>query len=118
MKKCKYYNKHLITINELISCLYNLEECECGGILHIVTDNDNLDDGSIKYCIEECYKEENKDREEIELAKLICNELLKLSIQERSLLRTRLTTKEFECCFDCRCEDCCIERGELYPDMY
>lgn len=86
MKVCKYYNKHLKTIKEYIHCLYGLEGCSCGGLCHIVVDDGNYDNNSLSWVLNECEKEENKNREELEITKLICNELLKLSINERALL--------------------------------
>ena len=41
---CKYYNKHLNTICEYVRCLYSLEGCVSGGLLHILLDDDNYDD--------------------------------------------------------------------------
>lgn len=83
---CKYYKPHMNTIRELISCLYELEGCCTGGLAHIVTDDNNIDDDDIQWVLDECDKEENKDRTERGLVKLICEELLKLTIQERIYL--------------------------------
>lgn len=83
-KKCKYYNKHLETIRKLIDCLYELDGCGAGGCLHILLDDDNADTDSIVFCYKECDK--HPEREEAELGKLICNEFLKLSEEERYLI--------------------------------
>ena len=83
---CKYYKPHMNTIRELISCLYQLEGCCCGGLAHIVTDDNNIEDHFLKWVLEQCDEEENKDRTERGLVKLICEELLQLSIQERVYL--------------------------------
>lgn len=106
MKDCKFYNKHLETIKEYISCLYELEGCNCGGICHIITDDNNIRDCDMEWVLNECEKDENKDREEIELAKLICKELLKLTVQERVLLFTYMDYYYVVC--DKLCDKCNI----------
>ena len=75
--ECKHFTPRLNTIRELIACLYNLEGCGCGGLAHIVVDDNNIDDGSLQCVIDLCNEEENKDEEEAGLAKLICEEMLK-----------------------------------------
>lgn len=86
MKKCKYYNKHLDTIRAYISCLYGLDDGNCctGGLLHIVTDDGNLEDHHIKWCLDECNN--HPESEESEIGKLICKELLKLPMEQRRLV--------------------------------
>lgn len=107
---CMHYTPHLYTIMQLISCLYSLEGCCCGGLAHIVVDENNIDDDSIKCILEECDKEENKDHTERGLVKLICEELLKLSMQERVLLFS-----SYYCYRVCNghCNDCAITNENL-----
>lgn len=107
---CKYFTPKLNTIRELISCLYNLEGCCTGGLAHIITDDDNIDDDDIKWVLEYCDKEENKDRTENGLVKLICNELLKLSMQERVLLFSSYYS--YIMC-DNNCDTCPISKGDI-----
>ena len=109
--ECKYYNPHLETIRELISCLYCLEGCCCGGLAHIITDDNNLEDHHIEWVLKYCDEDENKERTERGLVKLICEELLKISIQERVLL-----FKSFDLFYYCddNCENCPIHKGEYY----
>lgn len=109
---CKYFTPKLETIKKMISCLYDLDGCCCGGIAHIVVDDNNYDDSCLQYVIDECNKEENQDRQEVGLAKLICEEMLKLSIQERALLFS--TYYAYSC--DNNCENCKINIGE-YDDI-
>ena len=59
-------------------------------------------------------KEENQDREEIGIAKLICEELLKLSIQERALLFSSYYS--YRC--DGNCKNCPIEKGNYNFDEW
>ena len=103
---CKYYKPHLETIRQLVSCLYDLDGCACGGLAHIVTDDNNLDD-DIQWVIEYCDREGNKDRTERGLVKLICEELLKLSMQERILVMEPYIA--LSC--DGKCEKCDIHKG-------
>ena len=109
---CKYYKPKIETIRALISCLYELDGCCTGGIAHIVVDDNNYEDHHLQFVIDECNKEENKDREEVGLAKLICEELLKLSIQERALLYSGYYS--YSC--DGNCENCQIEKGKYDYD--
>lgn len=104
---CKYYIPRLNTIRELIACLYNLEGCCTGGLAHIITDDDNIEDHHIKFVLEEC--EKNKDKEEAGLVKLICEELLKLSIQQRVLLFSSYYS--YFC--DKDCARCAIQQGNM-----
>lgn len=108
--ECKYFKPHLNTIRELIACLYNLEGCACGGLAHIVTDDNNIEDHHIQSVLEWCDEEENKDRTERGLVKLICEELLKLSIPERVLLFSSYYV--YAVC-DKNCETCPIHKGNL-----
>lgn len=113
--ECKYYNPHLNTIRELISCLYSLEGCCCGGLAHIVTDDNNIEDRHIEWVIKYCDEEENKNRTEAGLVKLICQELLKLSMQQRVLLFKAFDA--FVLC-DKNCEICSVHKGEYYDDQF
>lgn len=112
---CPYYNPHLNTIRELISCLYNLEGCCTGGLAHIVTDDNNIEDHHIQFVLDECNKEENKNREEVGLVKLICEELLKLSINERILLF--MSYYRYIFCSDNDCKNCPVYKGEVDHDF-
>lgn len=86
MKECKYFIKRVNTIRDLIACLYDLDDGNCctGGLLHIVADDGNLEDHHIQFCLDECIK--HSEREEAGLGKLICEELLKLSMEQRRLV--------------------------------
>lgn len=86
MKQCKYYTKRIETIKAYISCLYDMHDGEfcTGGLLHIVTDDGNLEDHHIKHCLNGCNN--HPESEEAEIGKLICNELLKLSMEQRRLV--------------------------------
>ena len=111
MKSCKYYTKHLDTIRAYISCLYGLDDGNCctGGLLHIVTDDGNLEDCHIKWCLEEC--EKHPEREESEIGKLICKELLNLPMEQRRLVYEP-DTYIFAICDPNHCDKCPIVNDE------
>lgn len=110
MKHCRHYNKHLDTIREYISCLYHLDGCGTGGLLHIVLDDGNLEDNHIQWCLEQC--EANPDQEEAEIGKLICKELLKLPMQQRRLVYEHDYKIVLRCLGPSGCKECWIEDGE------
>lgn len=107
-KDCKYYSPKLEAIRIMISSLYEMDGCSCGGLCHIVTDDNNFDDDSLQVVINECDREENADRVEQGLVKLICQELLSLSIQERALL---FSSYYAMCLCDNECKTCNVEDG-------
>ena len=107
--KCKYYTPHLETIKAYIGCLYDIPDCCSGGLLHILLDEDNLDNDDIFACLRECLN--NPKKEESVIGKLICEEYLKLSMFERRLL-TSVYIEDFSCFGDCDdCVNCEIEKG-------
>lgn len=110
-EQCKYYNKHLETIKAYISCLYELDDGNCcsGGLLHIVTDDGNLEDVHINWCLEECNK--HPEREESEIGKLICKELLKLPMEQRRLVYMP-DWLMFAVC-DKDCDNCPVHNGDI-----
>ena len=110
MNCCKHYTKHLETVREYISCLYNLDECGTGGLLHIALDDGNLDDDDIQWCLERC--ESNPEREESEIGKLICKSLLELPMEQRRLVYQHNWKTEAECHGLNHCNQCWIEKGD------
>lgn len=113
--QCKYYNKHMDTILAYISCLYDIEGCECGGNLHILLDDDNYDRDSILFCLDRCIT--HPEDEESELGILICKEYLKLSLEERAVLDSMWNIdRSGDCIGTGDCEKC-IRLGELYESM-
>ena len=112
MKRCKFYDTHLETINTYITALYNLPECGTGGLLHIVLDDGNVDDESITFCLKGCAA--HPEREEWLIGMLICSELLKLPEEKRRLLDC-LAYRDFRCQQDYvpeTCESCYIATGK------
>ena len=106
---CKYYNKHLDVIREYIGCLYNLEGCNAGGMLHILLDDDNYDDDSIIYCLKECLS--NPTKPEATIGKLICEQYLALPMKQRRLLRSEYIG-HWSCFRTNDCSKCLIQNGD------
>lgn len=113
MKRCKYYIKRLDTVRAYIRCLYTMHNGEycTGGLLHIVTDDGNIEDHHIKWCLDECSK--HPEREDSEIGKLICKELLKLSMEQRRLIfESDYLIDRTYCKGWTHCDDCPICKGE------
>lgn len=109
-QRCKYYTPHLQTIKEYIGCLYAIDGCCTGGMLHILLDDDNIDDDSILFCLRECIQ--HPEREDSGIGKLICEEYLKLTMPQRRILM-RPYILDFQCQY-CNCSDCLVETGEEF----
>ena len=103
MIKCKYWKKEMITLLEYCKCLYNLEGCECGGMLHIVLDDNNYRDSDIFFCLKECLQRPEEPESSIGI--LICHELLKLTLEERCLFFKMWMGRSCEC-REFMCRDC------------
>lgn len=71
----------------LVEILYeDLGEC-CGGLLHIVLDDGNLEDHHILWCRAQCDKRENWDRHDRLLCRRIANEMLCLVFAASGIVR-------------------------------
>lgn len=97
-RRCKYYSPHMKTVRAYVQCLYDIEGCECGGLLHILLDENNITDSDILYCLKSCI--ENPEREESRIGQIICEEYLKLSVEQRSLLVDILEGDDDIFCYD------------------
>ena len=105
---CKYENDMVIYVNKLVELLYeDLKEC-CGGMLHIVLDDGNLDDDDIQWCIENCNKPENENKIDKYLCLEIAHKMLQMTMKQRRLIY--YTSLSFECDLDCN--QCVIKQGE------
>lgn len=62
---------------ELIGRFYEKKENVCGGVLHIVTDDHNIRDGDIEFCIERAKEKRDGD------ALRIANNMMLMTIEER-----------------------------------
>ena len=107
---CKYENDMVIYVNKLVELLYeDLKEC-CGGMLHIVLDDGNLDDDDIQWCIGNCNKPENENKIDKYICLEIAHKMLKMTMEQRRLVYYK--NGRFECCIDC--QECVIEHEEEY----
>ena len=117
-KYCKYFKPEMKNLHEFILCFYELDGCCTGGPLHIVTDDFNIDDNDIMFCLKHCLQE--KDLVVSEMGRIICEGMLRLSDAERRMLVSwdpyGHNPFDFgECIFfdgkDCDCEKCDIDCG-------
>lgn len=79
------YDSKMLVIGKLVDVLYELPGCGCGGLCHIVTDDGNVEDQHLNFVIESCDKAQD-DYLEKDVAKLICQLMLKLTIDQRQEL--------------------------------
>lgn len=80
-----YYDPKMELLERLIHVLYKLPDCNCGGICHVITDDDNITDEVIKYVLEFAKEKNNESRIEKGLCELICNTMLELSYEKRAV---------------------------------
>ena len=77
----------MLNIKELVAEYDEIPENICGGNLHIILDDFNVEDSSIIACYE--FSKENKDY----LGMLICSKLMGIDESERV---EAITTKDFD----------------------
>ena len=80
------WNLKIPIIEGMIHILYDQPYCSCGGLCHIVTDDNNIKDEDLKSVIEYCKREENASRPDKELSSRICLLLLQLTFEQRAAL--------------------------------
>ena len=78
--KAAIVNGRTKEMSQRIKRLYERPGCGCGGTLHIVLDDWNLDDNSINFCIEDMKPDEHAYKVEMRLARA----LLDMLPQERA----------------------------------
>ena len=111
MRRCRYWDEDIDRINLLVEILYeDLGEC-CGGLLHIVLDDGNLENDHIQWCLEECDKRENWDRPDRLLCRRIANEMLGLTMEQRKLV---YYSNGFDLKCNRKCEECPICQEETW----
>jgi hypothetical protein len=79
-------------------------------MLHIVLDDGNLEDWHIEWCLEQC--NEHPEREESGIGKLICEELLKLPMEQRKLVYSHDWMIEIYCTGHDSCDNCWVENDD------
>lgn len=126
--KCKYYKPYFDTLRMIISEYYLLENCCCGGPLHILLDDNNYDIGSVEFCIEHCFDalrdfdrltpgkltdQFGYPRDAYILGIMICNEYARMSLEERAAFDAYNCGHTLEC--DGNCENC---PSQIFDDLY
>ena len=118
MPKCKYYKPYMDTLKKMCKEFYQLEDCGCGGPLHVLLDDDNYNIQSVHFCMNECIK--SLERTSLYplsaniMGIIICNEYAKMTLEERATFDALWCGQTLEC--KGNCEDCSV-RGELYEWM-
>lgn len=111
MRSCRYWDEDIDRVNLLVEILYeDLGEC-CGGLLHIVLDDGNLEDHHILWCREQCEKRENFSRHDRLLCKRIATEMLGLTMEQRRLV---YYSDGFDLKCDRNCKECPICQEETW----
>ena len=107
---CKYYSEFVETVKCDIDELYDIS-C-VGGCLHIVVDDDNIENDHIQWCIENA----NPDDDDFTISVKIAHNMLTMSMKEKLLLVVRdsnnwpncegivISNKPYDC------QNCCVER--------
>lgn len=70
----------------MIRLLYELPECGCGGLGHVVLDDNNIDTASIQHTLHWTTEDENVSRVETPLVKCIMEYLLQMTEDERAVV--------------------------------
>lgn len=118
LENCKYYNQNIEVISRYIDCLYNLPDCCCGGMLHIVTDDDNVEDDNLDWCFDYINKQENTNEVDKEIDELILKNMKKLTLEQRRLLTIGRNWNLPFCCQSkawgiSDCSECIIENEDI-----
>lgn len=105
-KVCKHWTTEMLTAHALMSGIYELKSC--GGAAHIVTDDGNLRDSDLDFCLSLCNREPN--RPEAPLVRLFCEIMKKLTMIQRTIVvefAGHFCGEEpIECLEGDKCEEC------------
>jgi hypothetical protein len=66
--------------------IYTLDWCSCGGMAHVVVDDENLDIACINATLADCDKPENKDRPERHLVVALMKYMQEMTLKQRYLM--------------------------------
>lgn len=102
--KCKYHEPRMDLLLSYCKRLYKLPECGAGGCLHILLDDNNYDDDSLKFCRRYC--KEHAEGEERILAMKILDIYSTLSLEERALFDNYWNGRNIECSDPHECGTC------------
>ena len=85
-QKCKFVTADSVIVYNMIEILYNGLEKHNGGLARKIVSSDNLSDEAIKSVLEDCNKEYNKDRDDVNVCKILCETLLRMTPLQRSFI--------------------------------
>lgn len=88
------YHSAMPTIIRLIQALYEIDSCSCGGLGHVVIDDNNVEDIHLERTIELCNEEQSKDKPERFLVICIMEYLKLLTEEQRKLLFALMEEKD------------------------
>lgn len=80
------YHQAMPTIIRLIHALYEIDSCSCGGLGHVVIDENNVEDIHLERTIELCNEEQSKDKPERFLVICIMEYMKLMTEEQRNLL--------------------------------
>lgn len=80
--------EEIVNMNITLACINHLYHyiSGAGGSCHVVTDDDNIEDDDLKWCIDYCDSEDAKESYDRHLCKFICEQLLRLKREYRIIL--------------------------------
>ena len=80
---CKYVTADSVIVYNMIEILYNGLEEHNGGLARQILANDKLSDEDIKSVLDKCNDPSNKDRRDLNVCKILCEALLRLTMTQR-----------------------------------
>lgn len=102
--RCGYHNIVMDELLQLCKHFYTLEGCAAGGPLHILLDDDNLDDDDILFCANQCA--EHPDLYIRTCGMIICMGYFQMSMIERKIFDWYWNGNSLECHHDGACGEC------------
>jgi hypothetical protein len=106
--RCKHWNQELEKTWALIQILYSEYNEVCGGLLHVLIDDDNFDDGTVKWSIDYCQEEEHKYCPSRNVSLKIAERFLTHTFQERVCM-SHHELAECQKHDDSHCKSCYVE---------
>ena len=79
------YHRKTPLVIALIHALYELPDCGCGGIAHVLIDDENVTDDDITWMMEKINSDDERYTGSIErdLVELLCKELSEMTFEQR-----------------------------------
>lgn len=96
-----YFHNYFYPISALIDSLYQMKGCNCGGLCHIVVDEENIYDDCLDTVLELCGLTENRDREETDICLAICKMMKDMTFYQRATLffmMSKIDIKDYSDC--------------------